>query len=319
MLLSVIVPVYNTEKHLKKCIESILGQTYKQLELILVDDGSQDKSGEICDYFANTDGRVIVIHRENAGVSASRNLGIDIAKGDYITFVDSDDWLEENTYDILIGLVQTSSSDIVVSNSYFRNDRDIKNIGIPLDKSIYSSEEAKELLLKFQFSTSLWMCVYKRSIIDGLYLNESIHYWEDLEYQYRLIDKSEKIVINTKPLYHYREGSITHNTLNEKKLSCLKIPEIFKQLTKVGDNYTASIITDMKVKFLFELATLGAKDPNHSKECDSRIRLNAKNILTYVIFSKSYKLTKKLYLLILTFNPKLYYFLFNIKYKFVRV
>lgn len=99
----------------------------------------------------------------------------------------------------------------------------------------------------------------------------------------------------------------------------MKIPEIFKQLINVDDIYTASIITDMKVKFLFELATLGARDPHHSKECDLRVRLNAKKILTYVIFSKSYKLTKKFYLLILSLNPKLYYFLFNIKYKFVRV
>ena len=94
-LISVIVPVYNVEKYLNRCVESIMNQTYKNLQIILIDDGSNDRSGKICDEYAEKDKRIEVIHKENAGVSAARNKGLDKAKGEWITFVDADDWIEK--------------------------------------------------------------------------------------------------------------------------------------------------------------------------------------------------------------------------------
>ncbi len=99
---SVIVPIYNAEKYLNKCLESIIGQTYKNLEIILVDDGSSDNSPTICDAWAQIDSRIRVIHKKNGGVSSARNAGIDLAQGDYIGFVDADDWIEPNMYEVLI-------------------------------------------------------------------------------------------------------------------------------------------------------------------------------------------------------------------------
>lgn len=113
-LISIIVPVYMAEKYLNRCIESILCQTYKNFELILVDDGSPDTSGDLCDYWAGQDSRVKVIHKENGGASSARNCGLKIAKGKYIAFVDSDDWLEPNMYEQLYKLLEENKAQMAI-------------------------------------------------------------------------------------------------------------------------------------------------------------------------------------------------------------
>ena len=111
--ISVIVPVYKVESYLGKCLDSIIGQTYHILEIILIDDGSPDRCGEICDEYAAKDPRIHVIHQQNAGLSAARNAGLDIASGDYIMFVDSDDWVEKNTCETVLMIAQQQQADIV--------------------------------------------------------------------------------------------------------------------------------------------------------------------------------------------------------------
>ena len=112
-LLSVIIPVYNVKPYLEKCVESIVDQTYHNLQIILVDDGSTDGSQTICDELAQKDSRIVVIHKENGGLSTARNVGMDRAKGDYIAFVDSDDWLERNMYEVLINQLEAHDADLV--------------------------------------------------------------------------------------------------------------------------------------------------------------------------------------------------------------
>ena len=130
--ISVIVPVYNVEKYLRKCIESILNQTFREFELILVDDGSTDSSGKICDEYALKDSRIKVIHKENGGASSARNAGLDVAKGEYIGFVDSDDWIEMDMYGELYRLIKENNTDISVCG--INNIKDIK----------YKNENLKE-------------------------------------------------------------------------------------------------------------------------------------------------------------------------------
>ena len=120
--LSIIVPVYKTEKYLPKCIDSILSQTFTDFELILIDDGSPDRCGEICDEYAAKDGRIIVIHQENRGVSAARNAGLDIARGEYIGFVDSDDWIEPEMYKVLVESCVNNKSDISMCGINYYSD-----------------------------------------------------------------------------------------------------------------------------------------------------------------------------------------------------
>ena len=115
--ISIIVPVYQAEKYISKCIESIVNQTYKNLEIILVDDGSTDRSGEICDEYGKKDNRIVVVHNKNKGVSVARNCGLDIATGDYITFVDSDDYIDLQMYSEMMKVVEKYSCDVVYSGS----------------------------------------------------------------------------------------------------------------------------------------------------------------------------------------------------------
>src|SRR5699024_8688641 len=124
--ISVIVPVYNAEKYLHRCIKSILDQTYKNLEIILVDDGSIDTSGKICDYYDHKDERIKVIHKENGGQSSARNTGLTIASGDYVSFVDSDDWIVEDIYEYCINLIKTTNCDVVDFKCMFTNGEVIK-------------------------------------------------------------------------------------------------------------------------------------------------------------------------------------------------
>ena len=117
LMISIVVPVYNVEKYLSQCLDSILTQTYKNLEIILVDDGSTDKSGSICDSYKKKDPRIVVIHKENGGLSDARNAGVAICKGDFISFVDSDDYLSPYFYEILMGVAQKRNCDIVALKS----------------------------------------------------------------------------------------------------------------------------------------------------------------------------------------------------------
>ena len=127
-LLSVIVPIYNVEEYLEKCLDSIINQTYKNLEIILVDDGSPDKCPQICDEYAKKDDRIVVIHKENGGVSSARNLGLDIAKGEFITFVDSDDWIDETMYEKMMLKQAEENLDLVFTRYKTIKNGSIKKI-----------------------------------------------------------------------------------------------------------------------------------------------------------------------------------------------
>ena len=126
-LVSIIVPVYDAEQFLDRCIESALHQTYQNLEIVLVDDGSPDRCGDICDRHAKEDNRIVVIHQENAGPSAARNTGLDAAKGDFIYFLDSDDYIDLNTISVLVDTAKNEDADIVISGHYRDKDDVIKN------------------------------------------------------------------------------------------------------------------------------------------------------------------------------------------------
>ena len=170
-LISVIVPVYNRQAYLDKCIKSILNQTYKNLELILVDDGSSDDSPAICDRYAMQDSRVKVIHKENGGVSSSRNIGVHIATGEYIGFVDSDDWVDINMYaTLLAGFGQCPSAGIVSCRIWRAiNEEDFSiweywswAISSP---TIIKYSNMAEALLDDKFVSSLWNKLFKAEIV----------------------------------------------------------------------------------------------------------------------------------------------------------
>ncbi|AMQ07887.1 glycosyltransferase family 2 protein [Sporosarcina psychrophila] len=210
-LVSIIVPIYKVEKYLHRCVESILNQTYKNLEIVLVNDGSPDGCGEICDEYAKLDERVKVIHKNNGGLSDARNAGIEIAKGEYITFIDSDDWIHVGYIEKLYKLLKKTDSDISVGN-FIRISTE--NTQVENSKEVvyeYSNIEALEQLLGEFYVQMVIACgkLYKRKLFDDIrFPLGRIH--EDEFTTYKLIYKAKKVVLTTSQLLYYwqRENSI---------------------------------------------------------------------------------------------------------------
>lgn len=223
-LLSVIVPVYNTKPYLDTCIQSICNQTYKNLEIILVDDGSSDFSGEICDDYAKKDSRIKVVHKENEGVLVARNYGIQLARGDYITFVDSDDWLELNAYESFMAQYEYNDYDLITFR-YYRNYQESESICVEADAiqpGIYTSEQNLSYIFnnllfcnnRFGIHGAIWRAVFKKQIIKCFFhkIPISMRYLEDACFFYLYCLHCKTFILLSDYLYHYRatEGSTVH-------------------------------------------------------------------------------------------------------------
>lgn len=157
-LISVVVPIYNVENYIKKCVDSILSQTYKNLEIILVDDGSPDNCPQICDEYAQKDSRIKVIHKENGGVSSARNIGMENARGKWIAFIDADDWIEEKYFEKMLDRVKTNDADIVLCGY----NRVMPNCNIKINSNGGDEKvNAKEYLIKVLNPQTLWLCTYE--------------------------------------------------------------------------------------------------------------------------------------------------------------
>lgn len=245
-LISVIVPVYNVEKYLNKCVESIVNQTYKNLEIILVDDGSTDSSGTICDQWAKKDNRIRIIHKENGGLSDARNKGLSVANGDYIGFVDSDDWIDLDFYKTLIINCKRYNADLAACKVIKEFDDHEETFICDCTKELFSPEEAIETLLNGKvFLAVVWNKLYKRTLFtDVEFPVGKIH--EDEFITYKVLGSAKRLVFNKSTYYYYRqrEGSIMstisyNNTdvLEAYYQRCIYIKEHFPNLyckSKIG-------------------------------------------------------------------------------------
>lgn len=226
--ISVIVPVYNCEKYISKCIESILNQTFKDLELILVDDGSSDKSYEICSSFSQ-DSRVKLVRQENGGVSKARNLGIEMSKGDFITFVDSDDYLVLNMYEQLYKNLIESGADISICgimNCFIKKDKTVETVRqSDIDGIwVFSGEKAMEESFKSKlFSVNPVNKLFKRELFKSLRYPEG-KISEDAFLIPTVLSRACKVVYDSSPMYYYvrRENSITTSDFSFKDWSVVE-------------------------------------------------------------------------------------------------
>jgi len=207
-MISIIVPIYKVEPYLRQCIDSILNQTYKDIEVLLIDDGSPDMCGIICDEYAEKDNRIRVFHTENRGLASARNLGLLEARGQYIGFVDSDDWIEPEMYEIMSGLLRETDADICTCGLW--HDSGINNEKNGFNKTIYNEEEALEAMIDGEIKTALWNKLYRTQIFTGIAFPAG-KVFEDIATIHFLISKSRKVTVSDAPLYHYRQrsGSIT--------------------------------------------------------------------------------------------------------------
>ena len=219
MLLSVIIPVYKVEAYLARCVDSILGQTHEDLEVILVDDGSRDASGSICDAYAQQDPRVRVIHKENGGLSSARNAGLETATGEYITFVDSDDWIEADAYAHLLSLIEKYQVQLVCGGNYDVNgETGVKTLGLcPEKEEVLTAEEFLRRMFMWQgFDSSACDKIYHRSLLETFRYPEG-KVCEDVAVTYKIVLEARRAALSDRPFYNYyhRAGSITISTAEE--------------------------------------------------------------------------------------------------------
>ena len=226
-LISVIIPVYNVEKYLNKCLDSVISQTYNNIEIILIDDGSPDKCGVICDEYSKKDKRIKVIHKNNEGVSIARNLGIEKAKGEYITFIDSDDYVEKNYIETLYKMCKKNNSDMSICGTIDVNETGkIVSESKKINKNMTNVEALQELLEEKHFNNVVWAKLYKLSLLDNIKFKENIKIAEDIDVIYKVLDKTTKVSIDTNNILYYyriRKNSVTQRGYNNDWKKAIEI------------------------------------------------------------------------------------------------
>ena len=287
---SIIVPVYSVEPYLRKCIDSIIKQTYKNLEIILVDDGSPDSCGDICDEYAARDERIIVIHKQNGGLSDARNAGLDVAKGDYVQFVDSDDWIEKDCCETAIQKASIFHADIVCFGylESFPSGRDVKHV-------VESSGERNKLELVKELVSGegvirdyVWNKLFRRNLLDGIRFPKG-RCFEDMDVTYKLFHRAYKIYTVNTIFYHYirRSGSLAYGTLRPAALKD-KMYIHKQQLAFLKQNYPTLVesqINKMLIEMMIGIVVL-------RRESDYDIILNEINSFIDEYESSVKKLTK---------------------------
>lgn len=312
--ISVIVPVYNIEKYLDKCVKSIVNQTHKNLEIILVDDGSFDKCPKICDEWAQRDERVIVLHKENGGLSSARNAGLDICTGDYICFVDSDDWIDNDMISDMLDSAKAENADVVMCDFY------IEQIGkeceaVKTEKGAFDAENILYSYLIDKIRPEVCNKMYRSSVINSLRFNEKIKYAEDVPFNYEVFKRANKIYHLGAPKYHYLQNSgnsITTSYITDARAQSWKTLEGFIYDNKNNERLQEAAVwrfatgtfavlsrvmqvEEFSEKYFVEITEAIL---SHKKEILSNRRLSKKYKLSVLLMSVSRVLFKRFYLFI---------------------
>lgn len=229
-LVSIIVPIYNSERYIERTIVSILNQSYKNIELLLINDGSTDDTINILNSYAKKDSRIVLINKENEGVSATRNIGLNKCKGELITFVDADDYIEKTMIEELVILLETYNADISCCGILLeRPDLSIPIHGTEVLMNLSNNEALLELISGKNMEPSACAKLFKRGIIRNIKFEENIKYNEDYLFDLYAFKEAKSVIFLDKPLYHYNlhANSSTTAALNIKRVSdCIKVSEI---------------------------------------------------------------------------------------------
>lgn len=264
--ISVIVPVYNVEDYLHKCLDSIIDQTYKNLEIILVDDGSPDNCGKICDEYAEQDNRIKVIHKLNGGVSSARNAALNVATGEYVGFVDADDWIEPDMYRTLIELITDDDIDIATCGycedyhdkiNYVQNNKEVP------EYPMFTNDFLKYIYIRDEYRNVagyIWTKLFRTSIIkdNKILFNENLSIGEDVIFLSDCYLRSKKTVYTKSNLYHYvqHDFSAFHNY--KKRIdsmgSCIAYQYVIDLYEK--NNIDSSVVDYVKRFYVYHASVL---------------------------------------------------------------
>ena len=305
---SIIVPVYNVEKYIDKCINSILNQTFKDFELILVDDGSTDSSGDICDKYREIDDRVIVIHKENGGLSSARNIGLKYSKGQYIGFIDGDDYVEKDMYKKLYSVCKDNNCEISICK--FGHEVDGKYIGTQEDeyiKIMNNYEGMEELFRGVLYRVSSCNKLYKATIFKDITFPEGrIH--EDLSTTYKLFSNANKVAYINYAGYIYvkRSNSILTSKYNKKRLDAFigwnEILDFINRRYPKLKNIVYSCYTYACIDHMYYILNQ-VQDKNEKRELLNVIKKNLNMYYSDILKNKIITIKYKLLISMLNYNP----------------
>lgn len=256
-LISVIVPAYNAENHLKECLDSLIAQTYRNLEIIIVNDGSTDTTENICEKYVNEHDNIKYFYQNNQGVSVARNRGIQLAQGQYIGFVDADDIVHPNMYEHLLDILTKYKADI--STVEIANDYDFKFNNIKKKESVFTQKEYLKIFFKIgsqKIIYYVWNRLYKRSIFQEIdFFDERFSIGEDVIASYKAIIRAERIVSSNQKMYFYRKGSGVTSSFNPKYFQLI---EVWNQINEITMNYKLNYeeyVRINKARILFTILT----------------------------------------------------------------
>lgn len=279
-LISIIVPIYNVEKYLEKCIRSLIHQSYSKIEILLIDDGSTDECPNICDKFEKEDSRIKTFHKENGGLSDARNKGIEESKGEYITFVDSDDYLDEHYIEILYNVMIKNNADLVISGlkDYYDGEKIKENLDNEFEEVLTKQQVYRKMFLQDEIDVNACGKLYQKQIFENLKYPKDMLY-EDIQIIDDIIERCDKIVYTTYKGYNYlqRTGSIMYGKMSPKRMSLIsKTQDLIKLMKK---KYPSNIDAAIKRYVYCNFHVLGRAilDDRFNNEC----KVIRKNILEY--------------------------------------
>lgn len=292
-MVSIIVPVYNAVNVINRCLDSIINQTYKEIEIILVNDGSTDKSYDILKKYQDKDRRICLINQTNKGVAAARNTGLKQCKGDYFLFVDADDWIEPDTIACLLDKMSKDADIVYCSSDHTDVPKNVKRESKVKCEIWDHDRQLLEFMRHKRMTGMLWNKLIRRSLTEDIYFNEKTGYGEDAEFLWKVIKKSRKMVVTNEVLYHHvlEDTSISHCSFSEKKYSAIPMWEsinadVEKKYPNLADLAKERLMC-ATVFSMYEAKKCGYKD----KESISHMRRLIRNHL--IIFLKSPNVSKK--------------------------
>ena len=272
--ISVVVPVYNMEKFLERCIKSLINQSYKNIEIILVDDGSKDSSGMLCDKYALEDSRIVVIHKTNGGLSSARNAGIKKSTGEYITFIDSDDWIALDTYEYMMKIIKETKCDAIQCSF-------LQTLSVPNPKPVVEKLKIfydKDILQYYLLSTtrtgsySVCRFLYKKELINNICFREN-KINEDIDFNYKTLRNAKKLVVSNQIKYFYYQSgnSLSTGGLKKKDFDLYEAANELLKLTEYENYKDIKFLGEVKYartafSLLSKIAYYGISDSDINKK-----------------------------------------------------
>ena len=307
---SIVIPAYNPGKDIIKCLDSLKAQTFTDFEAIIIDDGSTDGSEKICDQYASEDRRFRVIHKQNAGVSAARNQAMDLAQGQWVTFVDSDDWVDPEYLETMVECTRRNpAADVVVNTKIIINEDQPREWKSAQSKHFKTYESAVNAMIRSFVPNAMWCYMIRKEHLAEIRVDKSIHYYEDMEFLFRLFQSAHICELNSYGGYHYRQGSVTHRKLTWKTLTAFHVVDKHTQ-----NGLPKHICKYMDGTMILSVAVVGVKDPIFSADLNRVLKQRAANFLRE---KTDTGLGRKamLYIHTIAWSPKVFYCIQRIKDK----